>query len=245
MIIVGTQQTADSNRTFFRRENGHEYWRSDYFESPNGAVCSPQAYLIEQPATIANPTHFHTQNQFQLFTAGEGVIGRSAIKPLLIHYAGAYTGYGPIVSGAETLNYITFRAIRDPGAKFLPEAAHEFKKGPKRHITYSLSLMLPEQRDKLSHTVHEWIHPAEDDGLAIGLQRLPSSTTNSLAHTAGSVGCFMVVMQGCIRFDDRQLNAFEQVFVSSDAGEFEYSCGSEPAELLMLHFPPTDTAYQN
>jgi hypothetical protein len=245
MFIVGNQQTADSNRTFFRRENGHEYWRSDYFESPDGAVCSPQAYLIEQPATIANPTHFHTQNQFQLFTSGEGVIGRHPIKPLLIHYAGAYTGYGPIVSGAETLNYMTFRAIRDPGAKFLPAAANEFKKGPKRHITYPLKLMLPEQRKNLSRTELDWIHPPEVDGLAIGMLRLPSTTKYSLAHTAGSVGCFMVVMQGSLRFDDRQLNAFEQVFISSDEGAIEYSCGTEPAEILMLHFPPTDTAYQN
>lgn len=245
MIIVGSQQTADSNRTFFRRDNGHEYWRSDYFESPNGSVCSPQAYLIEQPATIANPTHFHIQNQFQLFTSGEGVIGRHPIKPLLIHYAGAYTGYGPIVSGAETLNYITFRAIRDPGAQFLPAAAHAFKKGPKRHMTYSLSLMLPEQRENLTRTELNWLHPPEPDGLAIGIQRLPSSTTHSYKPTAGSIGCFMVVMQGSLRFGDRQLSAFEQVFISSDAGEIEYSGGTEPVELLMLHFPPTDMAYQH
>ena len=88
MIIFGTQQTADSNRAFFQRDNGHAYWRSDYFESPNGAICSPQAYLIEQPATIVNPTHFHIQNQFQLFTSGEGLIGRNQVSPLLIHYAG-------------------------------------------------------------------------------------------------------------------------------------------------------------
>ena len=243
MIIFGTQQTADSNRAFFQRENGHAYWRSDYFESPNGAICSPQAYLIEQPATIVNPTHFHIQNQFQLFTSGEGLIGRNQVTPLLIHYAGAYTGYGPIISGADTLNYITFRAIRDPGAKFLPEAAHEFKKGPKRHITYSLSLMLPEQRKNLSRAEHDWIHPPETDGLAIGMLRLPLSTTSSLVHTAGSIGCFMVVMKGTIRFGDRQMSTYEHVFISSDIDEFEYSNGTEPAELLMLHFPPTDSTY--
>jgi hypothetical protein len=245
MIIVGTQQTADSNRTFFERENGHQYWRSDYFESPDGAVCSPQAYLIEQPATIANPTHYHIQNQFQLFTSGEGVIGRSPIKPLLIHYAGAYTGYGPITSGTETLNYMTFRAMRDPGAKFLPETAHEFKKGPKRHITYSLSLMLPEQRQNLSSTELDWIHPPEEEGLAIGMVRLPSSATCRITHTSGSIGCFMVVIQGSIRFGDRQISALEHVFISSDTTEIEYCCGTESAELLMLHFPPTDMVYQN
>lgn len=245
MIIVGTQQTAASNRTFYERENGHQYWRSDYFESPDGAKCSPQAYLIEQPATIANPTHFHIQNQFQLFTAGEGVIGRSPIKPLLIHYAGAYTGYGPITSGAQTLNYITFRAMRDPGAKFLPEAAHEFKKGPKRHITYSLSLMLPEQRENLTRTELDWIHPPEADGLAIGIVRQPPLTTYRITHTSGSIGCFMVVIQGGIRCGNRQISVLEHVFISSDTSEIEYSCGTESAELLMLHFPPTDIAYKN
>jgi len=103
--------------------------------------------------------------------------------------------------------------------------------------------MLPEQRDNLSRTELEWIHPPEVDGLAISMLRLPSSTTSSLVHTAGSIGCFVVVMKGTIRFGDRQMSTYENVFISSDIDEFEYSNGTEPAELLMLHFPPTDSTY--
>ena len=81
---------------------------------------SPQAFLVEQEANATILTHYHQQNQFQVVVGGDGTLGRHAVAPLLVHYAGAFTGYGPIVSGAQGLQYLTFRANNDPGAQFLP-----------------------------------------------------------------------------------------------------------------------------
>ena len=135
MLLLGTREFAQSVRKQGQLHNGMQYWRNDFFKSSDDDVCTPQCYLVEQFPDSVNPTHFHVQNQFQLFTRGEGTIGRSP-KPLrafTVHYAGAYTGYGPIVAGPEGVDYITMRAFRDPGAKFVPQQRELMRVGPKRH----------------------------------------------------------------------------------------------------------------
>ena len=78
--------------------------------------------------------HFHIHNQFQLLARGAGTIGRSPkdLGSFIVQYAGAYTVYGPIVAGSEGVGYITMRAFRAPGAKFVPQQRGVLKPGPKR-----------------------------------------------------------------------------------------------------------------
>ena len=47
------------------------------------------------------PQHFHHVDQFQVIVAGGGRLGTHGVEPLAVHYAGAYTAYGPIVAGAQ------------------------------------------------------------------------------------------------------------------------------------------------
>jgi len=81
MLLLGTREFAQSARKKGQLHNGMQYWRNDFFKSSDDDVCTPQCYLVEQFPGAVNPTHFHVQNQFQLFTRGEGTIGRSP-KPL-------------------------------------------------------------------------------------------------------------------------------------------------------------------
>ena len=76
MLLVGTREFAQSVRKRRQLFNGAQYWRNDFFQSSDDDVCAPQCYLVEQFPDSVNPTHFHVQNQFQLFTRGQGTIGR-------------------------------------------------------------------------------------------------------------------------------------------------------------------------
>jgi hypothetical protein len=243
MILIGKTAIQLENRKYYTRDNGMVYWRGDFFETPQQGSCTPQAYLVEQPAHIVNPTHFHVQNQFQLFTEGEGTFGRKQVTPYMIHYAGAYTGYGPIVSGDLGLSYITFRALKDPGAQFLPEKKANFKAGPKSHFDAHLPLLSEEALNGLEENECHWVKPPTPEGMAIALYRIPPNGQMKVNVPETSMGFFAVVLQGEIAHDGEELGLHENVFVSSAPVDFTLRSLNGPAEILTLHFPPTDSGY--
>ncbi len=104
-------------------------------ESASEASGAPHAFLIEQDPDTTILPHFHRQNQFQVIVGGGGSLGRHAVQPLLVHYAGAYTGYGPIVCGVQEVQYLTLRPRYDSGAQFMPEARERLVRGPKKHFS--------------------------------------------------------------------------------------------------------------
>ena len=75
----------------------------------------PMAYLVRQSADSEIQAHYHQADQFQLFVHGTGRIGTHALHGLTLHYAGALSPYGPIVSQSDGLQYLTFRNRWDPG----------------------------------------------------------------------------------------------------------------------------------
>lgn len=136
MIRTGTLEQAQANRRHLRLANGTGYWRSNVIATEGDAngTWRPQAFLVEQdPDSVILP-HFHEENEFQVFVDGDGTMGRNAVRPVTVHYAGRHTGYGPIAAGSHGLWYFSLRAVADPGARFLPEARERMEKGPKRHL---------------------------------------------------------------------------------------------------------------
>lgn len=246
MLLVGTREFAQSVRKLGQLHNGMQYWRNDFFKSSDEDVCTPQCYLVEQFPGGVNPTHFHVQNQFQLFTRGEGTIGRSP-KPLqafTVHYAGAYTGYGPIVAGPEGVDYITMRAFRDPGAKFVPQQRELLRAGPKRHwASDALTPMEVGALEALASPVIEVVHAPDADGLAVEQIRLPAHASVDVQIAPAAVAMFLVVIQGAIERDGRRLANLENLFVSAHDAPCRISTGDSPAEVLALHMPAHDPAY--
>jgi len=114
-------------------ENGFSFHRSEWMQSDRGPGLSPTVFLVEQPPNAVLAPHFHTQNQFQVVKAGSGTLGAHAVGPGSVHYAGAFTGYGPLVAGPAGLSYFTIRAVYETGANFLPDARDRLQRGPKRN----------------------------------------------------------------------------------------------------------------
>lgn len=100
---------------------------------PASKEDGPQCFRVEQPPGSTVEPHFHVANEFQLIALGGGRLGRHGLMPLDIHYAGAYTPYGPIVADEqEGVVYFTLRPRRDPGALFLPAEREKLKPATKR-----------------------------------------------------------------------------------------------------------------
>ena len=103
MIRLGTRTNGELRRRTIPVLDD-SYFKAEWMESGADPELSPTVALIEQPPHSVLVPHFHRQNQFQLFVEGSGSIGPSALSPLSIHYAGAYTGYGPWLPGRRASN---------------------------------------------------------------------------------------------------------------------------------------------
>ncbi|MGO8140917.1 hypothetical protein AB9F34_33105, partial [Rhizobium leguminosarum] len=64
-------------------------------------------------------SHFHIVDQFQVFIAGSGTIGRDEVRLVTVHYADHNTGYGPLIASEQGLSYLTLRSKTDAGLVYL------------------------------------------------------------------------------------------------------------------------------
>lgn len=230
--------------TFHEHSNGLKYYRQDYFEREEGLIDSPQSYLIKQLPNITNPTHFHTQNQFQVFIEGTGAFGRHEIHPYVVHYAGAYTGYGPIVAGPSGLSYFTLRAQHDPGAQFLPEKIEHLKRGPKQHFTSKQ--ILPSSSDEMNQLKApqlNWEHKESSIGMGVGLLRMPTHASYFFNFEPLADGVFFVVINGAIDADGQSLGVNKNIYFSSKEKSFEIVTSDFYAEVLVLQVPVKENIY--
>ncbi|MFN0160764.1 MAG: hypothetical protein ACKVQQ_06010 [Burkholderiales bacterium] len=244
MIVLGTRDREEASRVYWELPNGLHYWRGNYIESPPDAQFAPQSFLVRQLPGRTNPSHYHARNQFQLFTDGSGSIGRHEIRPYVVHYAGAYTGYGPIASGPDGINYLTLRAQWDPGAQWLPEKMASLVRGPKLHYSSeTLTLLDSSSLLALAAPTMHWVHRDDQHGLGVSQYRLPPHRSLDVPHLARSIGMYLVVLAGAVQHDGVLLERLENIFVSSTEPSYALTTGALPAEVLALEFPDTDPAY--
>lgn len=261
-MIYATASTTAAPARFSRvSPEGGLIWRTDYFgppPSPKGSTSvdpkamnanvyvppaagerrEPQAFLVEQePNAVVHP-HFHFVDQFQVVMEGGGKIGRHAVAPIMAHFAGASTGYGPITPGVSGLKYFTLRASADgTGAHFLPAAKDRMGRERKRYVLADPVLpstpeALAARREPVTDTV---LH--EEDGLAILMLRIPPNGRLAAPDPSEGGGQSMLVAGGTIRHEGVALNRLSALFVSRDEQPFVAEAGPEGGELLVLQYP--------
>lgn len=164
----------------------------------------PQAYLVVQgSATRPLPVHFHTCDQFQCFTDGEGTVGGHRVRGGTVHYSDALTPYGPLRPGGGGMSYLTLRAVHDGGVRYMPESAGELSgllaSGPRpasARRNVAVDLDPPGRTDG-------WRDLRDDpDGLRVAIVDLPAGAEAPARAVAGS-GAYLVVVSGSVDGPDR------------------------------------------
>jgi hypothetical protein len=236
MIRTGTLEKARAERRHHILPNGTGYRRNGLIASPPEDAVAPQAFLVEQdPGTVIEP-HFHLENEFQVIVAGSGSLGRHAVEPLSVHYAGAHTGYGPITAGSDGLSYFTLRARMDSGAQFLPGARDRMQRVPKRQllghpVRPSEASHLAARREAEVITVIE----LQADGIAAWILRIPrAGTAAAPVHPGG--GRFLLVIGGALELNGERLPRLATAFFSADEPAPQLRAGNEGLEVLVLQF---------
>ena len=247
MKMVGTRAMQQKRRRHLILPNGTGYYKGEYIEGAESEASGiPHAFLIEQDPDTTILSHFHRQNQFQIIVGGGGSLGRHEVKPLLVHYAGAYTGYGPIVCGPEGVQYLTLRPRYDPGAQFMPEARERMVRGPKKHFSSEpIAVLGAEALHALKEVQCSALLPLEEDGLAASLYSIPPNTQAIGLGPATGAGQYSVVISGSLMHDGQSLETLENIYLTPDEAPLMLVAGEKGAQVLVLQFPPLAAEYRS
>ena len=213
--------------------------RTDIILSTPGATPAdrrgPQAFLVEQSADSLAGSHYHIEAQFQVVVAGGGSIGRHELKPLTVHYANPYTGYGPITGGPEGLSYVTLREVGDPHRPFyLPDTKDQMKPGPRLNLT---SEPVAEGNPAaLQAPSCEAVIAPREDGIAVWMVRVPPNQSVPAPRHASGGGQFRLVTAGTMASGAGKLQRLGCAFHSIEESELPVVAGESGLEVLVLQF---------
>jgi hypothetical protein len=239
-----------SSRDVVRKQNpnaatsGRLVWNTGYLGTRVGVpppeergATYPDVYLVEQGPGVVLPPHFHRENQFQIVMIGAGTFGKKEMQAFRVHYAGAYTPYGPITAGPEGIGYLTIRATYDPGARTMPDARDELHAAgakPRDLVSAPIAFTRPDRPE------HRAVLGPEPDGVAAWLYELPAGASVEGPDPYGGAGQFLVVLDGAMRAaDGALLPQRSTIFVGADEAPQTIVAADEPLAVLALQFPKT------
>jgi hypothetical protein len=207
---------------------------------PGPEVIYPMGFLVEQGADTLVQAHFHAANQWQVVVGGEGALGRHPVAPVAIHYTNAFSSYGPLRAGPEGLHYFTLRNGYDPGARYVPDAAHEMRGRPRQFREAKAAAGPPASAAALAALaapVADILVPMAADGLAAWRHRLPPGAGLRGPDPMQGEGQYWVVTAGSLTLAEAVLPRLSCAFIFPADGPAEVLAGAGGAELLVLQYP--------
>ena len=238
MPVIAAAETASATR---RRasSNGAEFWFTSFIganryspgvgPAPGPEALYPMAFLVEQDANAVVGAHFHQSDQFQVMLDGAGRLGTHDVGPVAVHFAGAFSAYGPIRAGADGLHYFTLRNGWDPGARYMPEARTDLPR-PRRHRVAMAEL------SREPEAGCESVLGPEADGLAAWRWRLADGARLDAPDPATGRGQFWLVLDGTLSGDE-PIGPRSCVFVRPEEPAVRIVAGAGGLDILALQFP--------
>lgn len=200
-------------------------------------VIHPVALRIDQRPCTVNAPHFHQANQFQVFIDGDGMVGKHRVGGVTVHYAQAYSPYGPLSSGERGLSYFVLRNSWDPIAQFMPAKRALLKAAARRPRTAISPILEPAGASFASEVSCTPILEQQTDGLAVWRYRAPSGATFAGSEPASGGGQFWLVLAGADHAGETALTPMSCLFVSPDEPPRTGEAGPGGLDVLVLAFP--------
>lgn len=245
MQAIMGETALKGRKEIISRGTGEQHWRTDYLgrQGNYGPITDdPQAFLVEMNAGENIVPHFHEVDQFQVFVAGSGGLGRQAAPSaqMMVHYADHHTGYGPIVAGPHGYSYFTLRARSDPGAHYLhkPGYREKLKPSPKRHGTADLTLSTEPVLMLRREMAVEKLMPELDgaDGLGAALIRMGPGMSHTGPDPEATGGQYCLVLNGSLELPSGSYGKWSAVFVPATDAPLAMTAGPKGLETLFLQF---------
>ena len=194
----------------------------------------PQVFLVQQGANDTTAPHYHGVPQFQVFTGGAGNFGRSPVEMPAIHYADAWTSYGPIAAGTAGIDYFTARVNPDVGANYMPEsrATKPHKSG--RHFTVALIDGVSPNAGASDR--FRTLIELHDDGLAAYEVQLAAGESLDLPELTGS-GRLVTIVDGSLLLHGNEYAQWSWGHVTDATSTALCAAGAAGARVLCFDYP--------
>lgn len=227
----------------FRRGGG---WKVNLFgQNSDVPKVDLQAFRIDMNAGQVLDSHFHIVDQFQIFIAGSGTIGKESTDIVTAHYADHHTGYGPLIAGPQGMSYLTLRPKTDAGLIKLstPNVRAQLKPTKRRHgVSQPVTLSIPPVMAHREAPVVEQVMAdrPDHDGMAVKIYRLGSLQEIEAPATQGTGGYYLIVLNGSLIHEGATLGQWSLVFVRHDDIAPMIRAGSHGVEVMAAIFPVQD-----
>jgi rubredoxin len=217
-------------------EDNKRACRTNYMVPPDEAAGRPQAFLAEMSAHRNLRTHYHANDQFQVFVSGDGHAGKHPIAPFQVHFARAYTPYGPIIAKDAGVGFLTLRTRKDGGAQFLPEKREQLVNLKERKPwQLTVPVNFPEARGPIAFEPMEGLR--DDRGLAAHALSMKPGAQASGPDPSRSNGQYIVVLGGSVMHAGVEKKATTIIYVAPEEGPFRLHAGPQGLEAIALDFP--------
>jgi hypothetical protein len=211
--------------------NGEQRRVSNYLAVDGG----PQAFLVTAAPGGVIPPHFHRVDQYQLLFGGGGARYKGRTLPadtLTIHYADAFSTYGPIEAGEDPLEFYTLRAFTDRFIAYMPQERAQLP-ATRRHRNIHRTIPTGHHAGPPSG---EALFDAMDDGLAAWRTTLgPAEPVESPAP--GGSGQYCYVIAGSVVSDGQEFGPRSLAWLRAESRLTGASAGSAGCDILFLQFP--------
>ncbi len=201
---------------------------------------APQGFLVRQPPGSVTRPHFHETHQFQVFVGGGGRFGKKPVRPVTVQFAAGHTPYGPIVAGAQGVEYFTLRQRWDPGAKYMPRMREKLVRGHQRQaLATGIELEPPGARAGRAGVDVELLMPPAPDGFLAQIVRAPAGAPIKGPEPASGGGQYHLVLAGALEWDGRPWERLACLWLYPEDPLLRGRAGPEGLELLTLQFGTT------
>jgi hypothetical protein len=237
-----------STAVFVRKQDAREVKNelgviNRYYVGSRGEEPGPQGWLIDFPAGRRVNLHFHDVDQFQVFFPSPGsTFRRHEMEPLVVHYADAYSTYGPIVAGPTDMHFTTLRAQGSRFVAYLPKERDKLVKKGKRNYHVGLEGWLSEPLPAEGEALMKPLFKPQSDNMAIYTVAAGRGARFEGPSPRQSSGQYYCVVGGT--FDDgaQQLERMTVAWRSPDDDLPALVAGPEGGRLLVMQFPAPLTA---
>jgi hypothetical protein len=251
MIVVRKHEDAAPGKRAAQTSAGLTFDVTPYFgitvadagaAHPEIGELHPVAVRIDQPPDTVNAPHFHQANQFQVFVDGAGSVGKHRVDGIAIHYAQAYSPYGPLCAGERGLSYFVLRNSWDPIAQFMPAKRALLKTAGRRPRAVISPALEPAPPLGAGVRCTPALEPAAD-GLAAWRIGAPAGARFTGPDPASGGGQFWIPLAGSDRMGDDTLTPLSCAFISPDEPPHAGEAGPAGLDVLILQFPRLDGAH--
>jgi hypothetical protein len=222
-----TATEAAARKAPTKLDGGHT---SNYFGSKE-AAAGPHAFLVEGDAGYRIEPHFHGVNQFQVCVGGGGRLMKKQLTPGVLHYADAYTPYGPIVANDQGLEFFTLREKAYAfGAHYVPGSEDE-KKGPTGRNLITQADVSAARENGVRALIEE------PDGVgAYELRAAPNAPLPDPAKLPARGAAYIVVFAGKVTAAGRDYDERSCLFVADGEPAPAMTAGADGAVIGFLQF---------